>query len=313
MMKIILGTMTFGDQVDHDTAQSMVDLFVDSGHSELDTAHQYCEGKTEQMLGDLLPPEKRRNLTIASKIHPWNDHGLQPAQVKKQMDEILKRHGTDQIDLLYLHSPDLDTPIEQTLESCFELYRQSKFKTFGLSNFAAWQVAEVVELCRRHGWMEPSVYQGMYNALTRDVERELFPCLRNYSMSFYAYNPLAGGLLTGKYRSVDDFPDTGRFSVHEGYQSRYWKKDYFNVLQKLGEACESLSIKSTQAAMSWLVNHSKLDSNLGDGIILGVSKIGHLAANIDACSQPPLDQSIIDILDQGWEIIKPNCFRYFRP
>ena len=65
--------------------------------------------------------------------------------------------------------------------------------------------------------------------------------------------------------------------------------------------------------MSWLVNHSKLDSNLGDGVILGVSKIEHLVANIDACSQPPLDQSIIDILDQGWEIIKPNCFRYFRP
>ena len=85
------------------------------------------------------------------------------------MAEILERLGSDSIDLLYLHSPDLDTPIEQTLAACFELFQQGKFRHFGLSNFAAWQVAEVVELCRRHGWMEPEVYQGMYNALTRDV------------------------------------------------------------------------------------------------------------------------------------------------
>jgi aflatoxin B1 aldehyde reductase len=161
--------------------------------------------------------------------------------------------------------------------------------------------------------MVPTVYQGMYNALTRDVERELFHCLRNYGISFNAYNPLAGGLLTGKYKSLDDFPDSGRFSENKDYKGRYWKQDYFKVLQKLGEACKEHDLTPTQAAMSWLVNHSLLDSEQGDGIIIGVTKIEHLKANMAACRQAPLDQRILDILDQGWEIIKPNCFKYFRP
>lgn len=312
-MKIILGTMTFSEQVEQNTARSMLELFVDSGNTEIDTAYEYCEGRTEEMLGALLPPEKRKKLYIASKVNPWNDHGLQPAQVRKQMEEILQRLGTDYIDLLYLHSPDLDTPVAKTLECCFEMYQQGKFKSFGLSNFASWQVAEVTEICRKYGWMEPSIYQGMYNSLTRDVERELFPCLRNYGISFYAYNPLAGGLLTGKYLSVDEIPDAGRFSLHNNYQSRYWKKEYFQVLQKLEEACGEFHLKPTDAALSWLVNHSKLSSEQGDGIIIGVSKIEHLKQNMTGITYASLDQSILDILDHGWEIIKPNCFRYFRP
>ena len=312
-MKTVLGTMTFSEQVDQATAQSMLDLFAASGNFELDTAYDYCEGGTEKLLGALLPADKRNKFYIASKVNPWNEQGLQPAQVKKQMKEILQRLGSDHIDLLYLHSPDLDTPIEQTLAACFEMYQQGKFKDFGLSNFSSWQVAEVVEICRKNGWMEPSVYQGMYNALTRDVEAELFPCLRNYGISFYAYNPLAGGLLTGKYKSFDEFPDSGRFADRNGYQPRYWKQEYFNVLQKLGEACTDFGINPTQAAISWLVNHSNLAADKGDRIILGVTRIEHLQANMAACNQPPLDQVIIDILDQGWEIIKPNCFRYFRP
>ena len=312
-MKLILGTMTFSDQVDQDTAQKMLNLFADSGNTELDTAYQYCEGRTEELLGTILPPEKRNNIFTASKVNPWNDHGLQPDQVEKQMSEILRRLGTDYVDLLYLHSPDLDTPVEQTLERCFNMYQQGKFKTFGLSNYASWQVAEVVEICRNNGWMQPTVYQGMYNSLTRDVERELFPCLRNYGISFYAYNPLAGGLLTGKHQSVDTLPDSGRFVSKHNYQPRYWKKDYFNVLQKLYSACREQELKPVEVAMSWLVNHSKLEAEKGDGIILGVSKIEHFTENMSACTQASLDQSIVDILDEGWKIIKPDCFRYFRP
>jgi aflatoxin B1 aldehyde reductase len=312
-MKQILGTMTFGDQVDQDTAQSMLDVFLAADNHELDTAHQYCDGRTEEMLGILLPPTKRKGLYLASKVNPWNDKGLQPEAIRKQFEEILQRLGRDNIDLLYLHAPDLKTPVVQTLECCFELYQQGKFRDFGLSNYSSWQVAEVVEICRREGWMEPTIYQGMYNALTRDVERELFPCLRNYGISFYAYNPLAGGLLTGKYSSLDDFPDSGRFLENKDYKGRYWKQDYFEVLQKLGEACIAHGLTPTQAAMSWLVNHSLLDSGLGDGIILGVTKIEHLKTNMAACKHAPLNQAILDILDQGWDIIKPDCFKYFRP
>jgi aflatoxin B1 aldehyde reductase len=312
-MKQILGTMTFGDQVDQATAENLITSFRSAGYTELDTAFSYCEGRTEEMLGRLLNAGDRKQLYIASKVNPWSGGGLQPVEVERQMAEILRRHDSDSIDLLYLHSPDLDTPIEQTLAACFELFQQGKFRHFGLSNFAAWQVAEVVELCRRHDWMEPEVYQGMYNALTRDVERELFPCLRNYGMRFYAYNPLAGGLLTGKHLSIEQIPDDGRFKPERGYRDRYWKKDYFAVLQELQAACIDSGIKPVEVAMSWLVNHSLMDPANGDGIILGVSSPSHLEQNMAACTRGPLPQTILDILDRGWEIIKPDCFRYFRP
>ena len=312
-MKKILGTMTFGGQVDHDSAQELIDEFLARGNRELDTAYQYCEGSTERMLGALLPADKRKELYLASKVNPWNEEGLRPQQVKKQLEETLLRLGSDSVDLLYLHSPDLDTPIAQTLAACFDLYQAGKFRDFGLSNYASWQVAEVVELCRSNGWMQPTVYQGMYNALTRDVERELIPCLRNYGMSFYAYNPLAGGLLTGKYQSFGKLPEIGRFADRNHYRDRYWKQECFDVLQKLDEACQRHEITPTEAAMRWLVNHSLLDSELGDGIILGVSKKEHLTANLTACKSVPLDKAIIDIFERGWETIKPNCFKYFRP
>ena len=312
-MKLILGTMTFGDQVDQSVAETLLAGFTAAGHNEIDTAHTYCEGRTEEMLGRILTPASHVDLYIASKVNPWNDGGLKPAEVQRQFGEILQRLGRDSIDLLYLHSPDLETPIAQTLAACFELFQQGRFRHFGLSNFAAWQVAEVVELCRHNGWMQPEVYQGMYNALTRDVERELFPCLRNYGMRFYAYNPLAGGLLTGKHLTPQQVPDAGRFKAKSNYLERYWKQEYFDVLQELRRACADSGLEPVEVAMGWLVNHSLLDAQRGDGIILGVSSLDHLEKNMAACATAPLPPAILEILDRGWEIIKPNCFSYFRP
>ena len=310
-MKPILGTMTFGEQVDLPTSGEMLNLFCESGGDEIDTANVYCDGRTETFLGELLV--ERKKPYIASKVHPWNDQGLQPDQIQHQLEQTLDRLKVEKIDLLYLHAPDLDTPITETLKACFELYEKDKFTEFGLSNYASWQVAEIVELCRQHSWMQPTVYQGMYNALTRDVERELMPCLRNYDIRFYAYNPLAGGLLTGKYQSLDDLPDDGRFGLHESYQQRYWKQDYFEVLQDMQTACHEAGVKPAQAAMSWLLNHSMLDAERGDGIIIGASRVEQLTENLKSFQQLPLDSSVTEVMDRGWELTKPNCTQYFRP
>ena len=187
------------------------------------------------------------------------------------------------------------------------------FRRFGLSNYAAWQVAEIVEICRAEGWMTPSVYQGMYNALTRDVERELFACLRYFDIAFYAYNPLAGGLLTGRYTSIDSLPAEGRFVDRDNYLERYWKQEYFDALQVLFEACAARDLSPVAVAFSWLVNHSLLDAGRDDGIILGVSSMAHLQTNLAACEQPPLADEIVELLERGWQTVKADCFRYFRP
>ena len=312
-MKAILGSMTFGEQADRDTAASMLDAYFATGQREVDTAHAYVDGKTETLLGELLDSEQKTATQLATKVNPWNDEGLQPAQVKQQFHESLERLQTDNVDLLYLHAPDLDTPIADTLQACNELYEQGRFKRFGLSNYASWQVAEIAELCRHHGWMQPTVYQGLYNALTRGVEPELFPCLRNYGISFYAYNPLAGGLLSGKYASFDAFPDDGRFHVRDGYRERYWKQDYFSVLTDFSDACSASGVTPVQAALGWLAHHSSLDEAMGDGVILGASRLEQLNQNLPALEGPPLDDAIVEILDRGWEVTRPDSFRYFRP
>lgn len=312
-IKLILGTMTFSDQADRFASQAMIEQFTSAGHSELDTAYAYNKGNTETLLGELIKQGPRDSLYIAGKVNPWNEHGLKPEEINRQLETSLSRLDTDFIDLLYLHAPDLDTPVEQTLEACFKLHSLGKFKDFGLSNFAAWQVAEIAEICSANGWMRPIVYQGMYNALTRDVESELFPCLRNYEIKFYAYNPLAGGLLTAKYSSFDQLPDQGRFATFDAYQDRYWKSDYFKVIEDFQSACAGAGISPAEAALRWLMHHSWLSSDYSDGIILGASRLEHLKDNLSVVNKGQLPSAIVDALEQGWQTVRPNCIKYYRP
>jgi aflatoxin B1 aldehyde reductase len=312
-INVILGTMTFAGQVDKTGAEKMIDSFQAEGGAELDTAFMYCDGKTEKLLGEILTAEKQKIFQVATKINPWNPGGLKPEEIIRQFNISLERMKCDSVDLLYLHSPDLETPIEQSLETIAQLFSAGKFKTLGLSNYAAWQVAEIMELTKKNGWPVPVVYQGMYNALTRDVERELFPCLRHYGLKFYAYNPLAGGLLTGKYSSYVTKPEEGRFNNNKMYQERFWKPEYFNAIQFFQEICKDYKISPANAALSWLANHSFLSSEKNDGIIIGASSQKHFEENLTACKTDPLPEKILSALEKAWEAVKPACPKYFRP
>lgn len=319
-MKTILGTMTFSDQVDRDNSAAMIGAFREAGHVELDSAFAYNEGKTETLLGELRQDGVLDQCSIATKVNPWNDEGLSPDSVDHQFSTSLSRMQCSQVDLLYLHAPDLDTPIEDTLAAIHRYREQNRFLRFGLSNYAAWQVAEIMELCRKNGWMQPTVYQGMYNALTRDVEKELFACLTNYDIGFYVYNPLAGGLLSGKHLSFEGKPMEGRFASNDQYLDRYWKADYFSVINRWAEVCKKDGIAPAAAAIRWLRHHSDLAStdienggSQSHGLILGASSISHLQQNLDACKQDALPQAIVDALDEGWETVRPSCIKYFRP
>ena len=323
-MKIILGTMTFSGQVDIDTASQMVQSFKATGHQELDTAFVYNQGQTEVLLGQLQQRGELADTLLASKANPAAPGGLSAASIELQLDTSLERLGGRSLDLYYLHMPDLAVPVCESLAAIARLHEQGKFQRFGLSNYAAWQVAEIVEICRSEGWIEPTVYQGMYNALTRDVERELFPCLNNYGISFYAYNPLAGGLLSGKHQSVDALPTEGRFASFDGYQSRYWKPAYFDVVNHIAGKCRAEGIEPAAAALRWLQHHSALNAsgtaNVSDqsaeqqhGIIIGASSMKHFDQNLQACAATTLPASLIDAFDDGWEQVRPACIKYFRP
>ena len=304
--------MTFGEQVGKPNAQRMIETFLAAGHNHLDTAHIYCEGETENILGELITPQQRGEVHLATKADP-SAGDLSARSVTRQLETSLTRLKTNYVDLFYLHSPDLTTPITETLQACWQLHQSGKFKEFGLSNYAAWQVSEIYQICERNGWMKPVVYQGMYNALTRDVERELLPCLRSYAIKFYAYNPLAGGLLTGKHPGFSQAAEEGRFKLHESYRDRYWDELYFKAIDEVMRTCTVSDTSMTSAALRWLSYHSSLSLSSDDGIVLGASRREHLEYNLNVLKEGPLAQDVVDALDHGWQISKPACIKYFRP
>jgi len=316
-MDIVLGTMTFGGQVDKAGSARLLELFGQRGHRQLDTAYVYVynDGATETLLGELRADGLIADQPIAGKANPHHFGGLTPDSVTRQLHTSLERLGSDSLDLFYLHMPDLGTPIELTLATLAEHHAAGRFRRFGLSNYAAWQVAEIVGLCTANGWPRPVVYQGMYNALTRDVERELLPCLARFGIDFYAYNPLAGGLLSGKYRRIDDLPSDGRFADNASYQARYWKPDYFAAIARFADSAIAHGIEPAAAALRWLVHHSALakgDEDTAHAVILGATSQAHLVANLDACEQGPLPHELVAALDAGWDTVRPACIAYFR-
>eukprot|EP00744_Colponema_vietnamica_P002346 GILI01003698.1.p1 GENE.GILI01003698.1~~GILI01003698.1.p1 ORF type:complete len:606 (+),score=161.45 GILI01003698.1:144-1961(+) len=329
----VLGSMTFGQQVTEEKAGEMLDLFMAKGRErgiqvpEIDTAFLYCEGVTEQILGNLLPKYDRSSYFLATKVHPWkvgsyvsgwDKYGLSKERIHAQFFESLDRLKLSYVDLLYLHAPSPCVPLEESVKAVGELIAQGKVKSWGMSNFPAWMVAQAHLIAAQNGMPGPTHYQGMYNAITRDIERELFPCLKSFGMHFRGYNPLAGGLLTGKYSDKDHLPGDGRFHNNATYQSRFWTEAHFAALKVIREACEEFSLDMTSVALRWLVFHSPLvhvnrDSSTTHGVILGASSIAHLESNLSAWATEPLPPPVLNALDRAWELARPSCEKYFRP
>jgi len=310
--KVILGTMNFGEQVDEKNADKMVRMFLDRGYKEVDTAHRYANGVTEEILGRILSRSLREKVYLATKVSPRNGEGLKPEQVVKKLETSLRRLKTEYIDLLYLHAPDPKTPIEQTLEACENLWREGKFRDLGLSNYAAWQVVDIWHKCNRNGWAGPMVYQGMYNSITRDVERELFPAIRALGIKFYAYNPLAGGFLTGKYFDREKKPLVGRFALKQTYVKRYWKEPYFKAMNVIRSALKENELMLADYSLRWMMHHSLIKGTHGDGFIIGATNLDQFENNLKSCDSGKLPESLSIAFDHAWEIVRPECPQYFR-
>lgn len=307
---LILGTMTFGESVFAPEIKRFINEYLDSGYKEIDTAYVYNEGNCERLLGDALG-EIDRPYTIATKVNPRISGKLNGDAAYKQINESLDRLKLDSVDLIYLHFPDPATPVSSVLEAIADLYKQGKFREFGLSNFPAWMVSDVFHICESHGWIKPTVYEGIYNPLTRKAEVELNSCLNHFGMRFYAYNPMAGGLLTGRYVKFEDAPTDGRFTHRPNYQERYWKKSFFDAIELIKNTASKHGITTVEATFRWLVNHSMLNGNRGDAIIIGASKLAHIQQNMEAVNNGTLPEDILDAFDEAWEICKADSPEYF--
>ncbi|XP_044714531.1 aldo/keto reductase family domain-containing protein [Hirsutella rhossiliensis] len=202
------------------------------------------------------------------------------------VETSLKELGTDCVDILYLHKPDRTTPFQETLGAMDKLHKAGKFVRFGISNFTAYEMAEVMMICKYNNWVRPSIFQGMYNCITRNIETELFTACRRYGLDIVAYNPLAGGLFSGKIKSHDMVPERSVL----GYQ---------------------LSLTMIEAALRWVVHHSELKINDGnDGILIGVSSVAQLDDNLTYLEKGPCRKKSSK-LDEAWQISRADSPNYW--
>jgi len=292
-----------------------LDLFQSRGYHEVDTARIYSGFKQEAFTREAK--WKERGLTLATKVVYPLEHGMNTAdKVVESVETSLKELGTDCIDLLYLHCADRGTPFASTLEALDKLHKAGKFVRLGISNFTAFEVAEVVMTCKYNGWVRPTVYQAMYNCVTRSIEAELLPACRRYGIDVVVYNPIAGGLLSGKIKSRDMVPAEGRFSDTSGtgkiYRSRYFNDGTFRALQLIEGAVEKQGLGMVQTALRWTVHHSALKIKDGnDGIIIGVSSGQQLDENLTYLERGPLPEEVVQALDEAWAMSKADTANYW--
>ncbi|KAG0332975.1 hypothetical protein BG000_009578 [Podila horticola] len=319
--KIVLGSMTFGLEGSNATifpvrikgpenVKPFLDTFRQYGHVELDTARIYCSGDTEKVLGSL----PIQDFKIGTKVWPTIPRAHGPENLGRIFRESLVALKANKVDILYLHSPDVTTPFEETVKAIDELHKEGLFDRFGLSNFAAWQVTLIHQLCKQNGYVLPTVYQGKYNAITRDVVRELIPCLRALKIDFYAYNPIAGGLLSGRYRFDDsEVSDSSFFSTKTGYgqmyRALYWNNLYKDAVLKLSKVAAENGLTLLEASLRWMAHHSGLGPT--DAVVIGSSSVHHLEDNLVDLAKGPLPAAMVTAFDEAWEHVKVACPCYF--
>ncbi|EPT06011.1 hypothetical protein FOMPIDRAFT_1044483 [Fomitopsis schrenkii] len=292
--------------------QEIVDVFFRHGHRELDTARMYAEGTTEPLLAKLKLPDE---VTVDTKVYPVNPGDHSPEKLRATFQTSLKLLSPLKARVLYLHAPDRSVPFEETLHEINELHQQGLFQTFGLSNFASWEVAEIVGICKAKGYIQPRIYQAMYNAITREMEAELVPCCRKCGIRIVIYNPLAGGFFAGKVAAPNaEAPKGGRFDPDSRmgamYRARYLKGGYFEALNYLKPIAEKHNLRLTEIALRWCQHHSALTPE--DGVILGASSAVQLEQNCADSEKGPLPEEILKALDQAKLIVGAEAPTYWR-
>lgn len=307
---LCLGTMTFGSQVDQRAAASMLDLCLDRGLNFVDTANVYNGGKSEEALGHILRGRRDR-VVLASKVGiKMGDRpdqiGLSRETLLCQVEKSLARLQTDYLDIYYLHQPDGSTPLEETLRAMDELVQQGKVRQVGASNYASWQVCQMLWLAEKNRVRPPVVMQPMYNLLARGVEQEFLPMCGHFGLSVVSYNPLAGGLLTGKHRQGEPAPGT-RFERMETYRDRYWHQAHFEAVERLKEAAAGERSSMISLALNWLLHHTRADS-----VILGASRVEQLEENLKAAEEGPLSEATLAACDAVWETLRGVSPQYNR-
>jgi aryl-alcohol dehydrogenase (NADP+) len=298
--------MTFGLQCDEATARAILDRAAAGGITFLDTADVYplgggfeTVGRTEEIVGRWLEG-RRRDFVVATKCvgamsaRRW-DRGASRKHVLDAIEGSLRRLRTDYVDLYQLHHPDPETPIDETLRALDDVVRAGKARYVGCSNFAAYQVARALGRSEVLGAVRFDSVQPRYNLLFRQIERELLPLCREEGLGVIPYNPLAGGLLSGKHRR-ESGPTAGtRFTLGtaaERYQDRYWHARQFDTVEALRPLADEAGMPLARLAVAWMLAEPAITAP-----IVGASRPDQLD-DLLAAPEKPIDALLKSRLDE---------------
>lgn len=296
--RLVLGTMTFGDTVDEPTAARMLDEALEAGITTVDTANAYAGGATEEMLSRLLAGRRDRVVLASKAGMPHGDHGehspLSPQGLRNSVEGSLRRLAVERIDLFYLHQPDRAASLHETLETVAELVSEGKIGALGVSNFAAWQIADLIHAAREVGAPRPVVAQQLYNLVARRLEEEYLEFASAHAIHTMVYNPLGGGLLTGKH-TFEAKPSEGRYGdskLAAMYTQRYWDRQLFDAVGELAGIAADAGVPLAELSLRWLSFRDGVGS-----MLLGGSKVEQLRSNIRAVSNGPLPTDVVAACD----------------
>ncbi|KAI0064486.1 Aldo/keto reductase [Artomyces pyxidatus] len=293
------------------TAQSLIDAYTKK-YAEMDSARLYGDGTTEPLLAQL----DLHGASVDTKVHPLDPGGHEPKSLRATVEASTQFLHPHKIRTLYLHAPDRRVSFEDTLHEIDALHKEGKFESFGLSNFPSWEMVEVIHICKANGWVQPTVYQGPYNAISRDIEAELIPAARKFGLRIVIFNPLAAGFFTGRIASKDtaldkdDYfhPDNGW--VGPALRRRYFHDGQFKAMEVIKEVVEKHNLTMVEIGHRWLQHHSLLQP--GDGIIFGASTVEHLDKNIENSEKGPLPEEVVDAVNVANKIVGSDSPQYWR-
>lgn len=308
--ELCLGTMTFGLQVDEKTSREILDRAVEMRLCFLDTSDAYPLGGTRDTIGDtesilgrwMTDRGNRHDIIIATKCFAPtgrrpNNRGLSRQHIVQAVEENLKRLNTDYIDLYQSHGFDPETPIEETLRAFDDLVRAGKVRYVGCSNYPAWRLSEALSAAKQMGIEGYVSVQPRYNILYRDIETELLPLINNEGLGVLVYNPLAGGFLSGKYKTGQDPEEGTRFTLGtaaDRYQARYWHDSQFKAVDTLKSVIEGKGLNMVSVAVAWVLAQKGITS-----AIIGASREDQLDANL-AALEIEFDDELRQACEAAW-------------